>query len=200
MVYLSFYVQNFTEDVPTLILKNARTIKPSDIEGQELIQKIDSLLLQGIELSNEPHIRIVHNRRAEFYIKVITDQEDLSGRPATIGIYGKLPSLTWEYSFEDWFFNFISKVKELSSEIDRSLQPEHLRKMRIGLKTLSSTYKQRLLSMYIGKLILGFILPIIVGLLLQFFPVVDSRTVLLVSCLISINNILMALLMQEKNL
>ena len=203
MVPLSFYVPNFTEDIPTLIVKNSRTIKPTDIEGQKLIQKIDNLTLHGIKLAEESNIRILHNRRAEFYIKLITNQKDLTDRYATIVIYGKLPSLTWEYSFEDWVLDVINKVKEFSSETNRSAKPEQLRVIRTELKTIFCKYKQRMLFVYKRRLVLGFIIPIVVGLsicfVLRFFPVFDSRIVLLVSGFISFNNILITLLVQEKN-
>ena len=219
MVALSFYVPNFTEDIPTLIVKNSRTIKSSDVEGQEVIQKIDNLTLHGIELANESHIRVLHNKKAEFYIQLITNQKDLTERFATIGIYGRLPSLTWEYSFEDWVFDVLNKVKEFSNKINRLARPEHLRAIRTELKTISYKYKQRMFFMYTRRLILGFVIPLVVSvvlaLLLRFLPVLnlrpifdfsfdfntvfDYRTVLLVGCFISVNNILIILLVQEKN-
>lgn len=207
MVALSFYVPNFTENTPTLIVKNSRTIKPTDIEGQKLIQKIDNLTLHGIKLAEESNIRILHNRRAEFYIKLITDQKDLTDRYATIVIYGKLPNLTWEYGFEDWVLDVIDEVKAFSSEINRSAQPAQLRAIQTELKTIHFKYKQRKLLVYKKKLALALIIPIVLGLIVyvvsfvsQFLPDLNLNTVLLVSYFISINNVIITLLVQEKNL
>ncbi|NET17653.1 MAG: hypothetical protein F6K08_34935 [Okeania sp. SIO1H6] len=171
-------------------------------------------------MAEESNIRILHSRRAEFYIKLITDQKDLSDRYATIVIYGKLPHLAWEYSFEDWVFDVLNKVKEFSSQINRPAEPEHLHTIRTQLKTIFYKSKQRNLSVYKRRLFLVFIIPFLVGLvvafMLRYYPVFtlrpvfdfsfnfstvfDYRTVLLVSCSISLNNILITLLVQEKNL
>jgi hypothetical protein len=198
MACLAFYVQNFNKDIPTVIFKNSRRIEAFEGEGQEIIRKIDDLALHGSELVNESNVRIIHKKNAEFYVELITEQLDASGRPAKIGIYGRKPSLSWEYSFEDWVFDIFDRVKEFSIEVDRSVKQEQLRIIRSGLKSIYYQHKIKAQVMLIVKLALGSFIPILVGLLLGISPFIDVKSSLFLSGIIGINNIFLILLIQDK--
>ncbi|MEQ8469113.1 hypothetical protein [Coleofasciculus sp. E1-EBD-02] len=198
MVYLVFLIQNFSKDISTLIVKKSRSIGASEVEGQEIIRKIDNLALYGFELIDKSNVRIIYKKNAEFYIELITDKLDTSNRPAKIGIYGRKPSLSWEYSFEDWVFDVFDRVKEFSIKIDRSVTQEQLQVIRLGLKSIHYKQKKRSMFLIIVKVIIGFIIPILLGLLLQLSPVFNFDTTLLLSFFTSVNNIFIILLIQEK--
>lgn len=197
MVHLAFHVQNF-KDISTLIVKNLRSISASEAEGQEIIRNIDDIGLHGSELVNESNVRITCKRNAEFYIELTTDQLDTSDRPAKIGVYGKQPSLSWEYGFEDWVIDTIDEIKVFSTKVDRPVKQEQLRIVRAGLKSIYYEQKRRKLLLLIVNLVLGFIIPILIGLLLQLFPTIDLKTTLISSFFVSVNNLFLILLMQEK--
>lgn len=194
---LVFYVQNFKESIPTLIVKNSRIIKPNDVEGQKLIQKIDKLTLNGFTMINESNIRILYNRRAEFYIELITEQRDLSDRPATIRIYSRKPTLSWEYSLEDWVSDIINQVKKFSSEVDRSVQEEQLHIICTSLKAISyKNQPRKLLLLYVSKVAIVSI-PILISILLTFLHF-NKYNINLISFFISLNNIFLIVLTKDK--
>lgn len=197
MVCLAFYIKNYKKDT-SFIVKNSSKIETSEVEGQEIIRRIDEIALHGSKLVNESNVSIISKKNTELYIEIVTDQLDASDRTAKLGIYGKQPTLSWEYSFEDWVLDVLDRVKEFSVKVDRSIKPDQLRVIRLGLKSIYYKQKRRTLFLLILKIVLGFIIPILVGLLLQIFPVFDLQETLLPSFFVSIYNIFLILLTQKK--
>jgi hypothetical protein len=84
MTLLSFYVQNFKEDYPTLIIKNSRRLLPSDTESQLLVKDIGKLVVSGTK-REENNVSIFY-KDFKFYIELATHELDISNRPAIFGV------------------------------------------------------------------------------------------------------------------
>lgn len=185
MISLYFYVPNFQEDNPKLLVKNLRTIKTSNTEGQLVMSRIGKLKLSKSKVSQKGTIKFF-NSNFEFYIETITKEFDITNRPAIVGVYGKIPVFNDLYTIEDWLFDVCNKVENFSKSINRPLQNLQIDTMRNELfeMWLREKWKKNILPLV--KFICVLIAPIIIAVLMK--SIFDIPNILMSGYLVAISN------------
>ncbi|MBS9387373.1 hypothetical protein [Dolichospermum circinale] len=196
MSFLSFVVPNFQNEVPTLIVIDQIKFDSSDQAAQKLNKSI-SKIKQRIPDVTDRDIKI-YSKNSEFYIEIITNEKDITNRPATIGIHGKIPASflnfgVEDWTFEPWIFKINQKIQELSDQVTRPIEKKHLDTVLTGVWTIWKRNKRRNLIIYLGKVAIAVITPIVVVLIwLKFLS--SNNQLILIGCLISISNTIILLL------
>lgn len=185
MISLYFYVPNFQEDNPKLLVKNSRTIKTSNTEGQLVMSRIGKLKLSKSKVLQKGSIKFF-NSNFEFYIETITKEFDITNRPAIVGVYGKIPVFNDRYTIEDWLFDICNKVENFSKSINRPFQNLQISTIRNELSDmwLREKWKKNILPWlkFIGILIA----PIIIAVLMK--RIFDIPNILMSGYLVAISN------------
>ncbi|WP_414573897.1 hypothetical protein [Nostoc sp. CCY 9925] len=189
-----FYVPNYKNDISILIVKNQRIIESINTESQELIKNIDRTKLTGIKIISQDGINIFY-KNSEFYIEATTNKLDITGRPAIIGIDTKVPTLSSSYNVEDWIFDICNNIQNFSTKVELSIQEKHLDLIRSSLPAIYYRNQRKKLFLYLGKLALALILPILIAWIIQGFFV--KINIITIGILISINNIIVILFIKN---
>lgn len=197
MALLFFRVPNYTKEIPTLICKNGRHIKTFDVDGEFLRRSINKLTMHGQNLSDS-QIQVFY-KGAEFYIAVVSElHKDASERPSTFEIYGVVPTFLNSYTVDDWIWEVWNRSEDFSKEVDRVPQEEQLSAIYEKLLTIGHRVKRVRNFLFIGKLLLVLVSPILVALII-YISFQGTFYILASSCLIAANNALLAFLFRSEN-
>ncbi|NEO61576.1 MAG: hypothetical protein F6J98_14510 [Moorea sp. SIO4G2] len=203
MISLYYFVPNsqkdtsdlLVKDTPGILVTNLREIKLFDTEGKLVMNRIDKLKLSKFKVFKKERIDFFYSN-FEFYIETVTQELDITNRPAIIGIYGKIPVFKNGYTVQDWLFYICNRFENFSKNIDREIYDLQL-----------NTIKKQLLGIYLQTKWKRFVFPIIQSLIFLFTPIfiawvissfLNTTNLIVPSCIISISNGILIILNEEN--
>ncbi len=194
MISLYYFVSNFQENTPNILVKKSRNIQLSDPEGQLVMNRIDKLKLSKSKVFPKEKVNLFF-KNFEFYIETVTQELDITNRPATLGIYGKIPVLNKNYTIGDWLFTVCNETEEFSKSIDRTIYDFQLHTIKNQLFDLylKAKLKRQIFLWFKYSIIL--ISPIIIAWRISLFS--KTTNIIMSGLLISISNGLLIILNKE---
>ena len=136
----------------------------------------------------------VFYKNAEFYIAVVSEfHKDATERPSKFEIYGVVPTFLNSYTVDDWIWEVWNRSKDFSKEVNRVPQEDQLSAIYDKLLTIGHRVKRVRNVLFIGKLLLILVSPVLVALIIYISFQVPAY-ILVSSCLIAANNALLAFL------
>lgn len=199
MISFYYYVPNFQEDTPDLLVKilvkNSRKIQLFDSEGQFVMDRIDKLKLSKSKVLPKDDVKFFYSS-LDFYIETVSNGIDITNRPAIIGIYGKIPVLKNGYMIDDWLFSVCDETEKFSKSIDRPIFDLQLDIIKNQLFNIGLQAKSKRYLSFVMKLFIVVIIPIYIAAIINLF--FDVNNIIVSGCLISISNCVLTILNRES--